>query len=315
MKKWLIAATALIAMSAAGFAEEAKCREDYRPKKGMPKIIGGREAKEDAWPWMVALMDRKYGSDLYQGQFCGGSLIHPRWVVTAAHCLEKLNENGEHDGYMDPEEVEVVLGVNDLENDTGEWIRVVRVIPHPSYAEKLVPDIALLELEKDSVREPVVLYSGESDLDGRTATAIGWGTTSADGDSYPAELMQVDLTIISNQACNNAYNESGWDNVIEANEFCAGYPQGGKDTCQGDSGGPLVIYENRTWKLAGVVSWGEGCAQPGLYGVYARISSLVGFINQYVHIVLPDSISHVFNDDDGDGGGGCFVKTGKDSRR
>ncbi len=235
-----------------------------------PRIVGGTEADPSSWPWMVALVYSGTPSN-YSAQFCGGSLIDPKWVVTAAHCI--LDDYGNQ--VVFPEDLEVLAGAHDLATGEGERIPVKRIIIHPSFIPFTYDnDIALIELERSASVETIPLYEGSEDLSGFDAVTIGWGNTSPSGmESYPEKRMQVTLPVVTNTQCNVSYGGTISDSMM-----CAGYLEGGKDSCQGDSGGPLVVNINSRWELAGVTSWGEGCARPGYYGVYARISAFRSFI-------------------------------------
>ena len=236
------------------------------------KIVGGYEAQPGAWPWMVALVYSGY--DIYYGQYCGGVLISPKWVLTAAHCVENQSIS---DFY-------VVSGIHDLIADSGNSFGVKQIIQHPGFSSDSNDyDYALVELTTNASQTPIAIYSGlsfggvDKSLTDEIVTVIGWGSTSPTGKIYPNKLQQVELPVISNITCNEAYPSEITDNMI-----CAGFAEGGKDSCYGDSGGPLMVRIDDQWVHAGVVSWGQGCAQPGFYGVNARSSEAVVFIKQHV---------------------------------
>jgi secreted trypsin-like serine protease len=239
------------------------------------RIVVGREAEPGAWPWMAALIYSD-ASSLYYGQFCGGSLIHPSWVVTAAHCVEDA----------EPEDVDVALGVYDLEHDIGERVGVKRIIMHPDFDYWMLDsDIALLELAHPVNYETISPVSNSDDLlEGKESATVGWGATDPDFLEYPDTLQQMSLPISSNEACQNLFD----DMSITENMICSGYG-GDVRACWGDSGGPVMIRDqNDIWKLAGIVSWGH-CWESGYSSVSARVSQFIGFINQYVPISLSGS--------------------------
>ncbi len=203
------------------------------------KIVGGQPSLFNQWPWMVALV--RNGPDNYNGQFCGGSLISPTWVVTAAHCVK-----GEVPG-----NIRVVAHVLDLKNDRGQSLAVKRIIIHPKFYivtadENEIPynDVALVQLQKPvSTARVLSLYTGSSALVNVNATVIGWGALSewdAQFAVYPEHLYDASLPIISNGLCKKVYGATSITDTM----LCAGFSDGRSDTCIGDSGGPLVIKLN-----------------------------------------------------------------------
>jgi secreted trypsin-like serine protease len=237
------------------------------------KIVGGKASSANQWPWIVAL-SRK-GNDNYQGQFCGGSVISPAWIVTAAHCLEKEKSAN----------INVIYKVLNLKYDVGQVFTVKRIILHPKYNTKNHSnDIALIQLQKPITGVTVLpLVTGSSPLVGASAAIIGWGALS-EFDSihsiYPENLYDAVLPIISNAVCKQSPDGA----QIVDTMLCAGASNANVDSCSGDSGGPLVIQQNKQWRLAGITSWGNGCANPGYYGVYTRVSKYVSYINGIMKI-------------------------------
>ena len=240
------------------------------------KIVGGETAAKGDWPWMAAVLYADT-DDLYYAQFCGGALIAKKWVLTAAHCVY---DDG---SLMSAGEIDVAMGVHDLTTDTGDRISVKRIVPYPDYNDDTYDgDLALLELSRESSQETLPLFTDTgNDLAGVTGTLIGWGDMSSYSTDYAEELQEVEVPIISNSVCNASY-----PGQVTGNMVCAGYPLGGKDSCYGDSGGPLMVYYNNSWRHAGIISWGTGCALAGYYGVNTRTSQYVSFINSYIN---PDS--------------------------
>ena len=282
--QFCLIAIATVLLITAAHAGSDKTPNQVSSKKISTRIVGGEEA--GAWPWMTALIDNSYNS-LYDGHSCGGSLIHPNWVVTAAHCVY----DGWSEQIMDPGDIDVVVGIHNLEEDTGERIGVKQIILHPQYDYyKDQRDIALLELKQASSVRTIPLIGRNTAVTGKEAVTIGWGATNPNGWNYPSELRQVTVPIVSNETCQEAYiNETITDDMI-----CAGYEEGKKDSCSGDSGGPLIVQDGDIWKLAGIVSWGEGCALAGYYGVYANVQELSAFIAEHVPfftLSLPENVT------------------------
>lgn len=228
-------------------------------------IVGGIEATAGEFPFIVSL----HGS--YGGHFCGGSLIKKNWVLTAAHCVRGATIKS------------VVIGLHDQKDmSKAEKLGVKRTIVHPQYNTRTMDfDIALVELAEDSKFTPIAIATSDIEIPEATddqimATTAGWGALKEGSYSLPNKLQKVDVPLITNEACNLNYK-----NAITDRMLCAGYPQGGKDACQGDSGGPLFVAdEDGQQVLAGVVSWGQGCARKGYAGVYAKVSEAASWIEQ-----------------------------------
>jgi secreted trypsin-like serine protease len=236
-----------------------------------PFIVGGQPAPEAAYPFMVAML-RASQPDPNNGQFCGGSLIAPHWVLSAAHCVVKSwDANGTPTDFLQTSELDIMLGSNRLENPVTR-IRAAQIIVHPNYnAITQDYDIALVKLSSDSSLATIQpLSPSEIALaaTGSSARVIGWGNQSSTVDNYPIDLKQANVPIVDQNTCNAAYTG------ISARMICAGFPQGGIDSCQGDSGGPLLVSSGLAgvWRQAGLVSFGEGCALPKFPGVYTRVS-------------------------------------------
>jgi len=156
-----------------------------------------------------------------------------------------------------------------------------RFFVHPNYNPRTTSnDITLLKLTApvtytDAI-SPVCL-PGASDPDdaaGTNGVCTGWGSTREGGNTVKT-LRQVVVPIVDHDVCKAEYASMG---KVDDTMICAGLTNGGKDSCQGDSGGPLVFYKNNKWYQHGIVSWGKGCAEAGYAGVYGRVESFVGFI-------------------------------------
>ncbi|MBI1298923.1 trypsin-like serine protease [bacterium] len=245
----------------------------------LPAIVGGEEAPEDAYPWVTAII-RSNATNEQDGWICGGSLIRPGWVLTAAHCADDAFYRP-----LPPSAIDVLIGRHRLSDSDGERIDVVEVIFHPNYNGATFDyDIALLRLSQNSTLSPIELVPIDDILlsaPGVLSTIVGWGDTLENGPgSYSDVLRQVQVPVVSNDICNAPASYNG---KVTSRMLCAGFAEGGKDACHGDSGGPLMVPNPQGgWLQAGITSWGIGCAEPNLYGVYTRIGTLGEWIQSKI---------------------------------
>ncbi|XP_043926435.1 coagulation factor IX-like [Protopterus annectens] len=236
------------------------------------RVVGGYFCQRGSCPWQVLIWNKRNQS------FCGGSLISRRWILSAAHCFEDVKPSY------------VTLGDFDslIQEVDEQKIQVEKVIHHPQYNPVTYNnDIVLIYLSQaatyNQYASPICLPNANLGRilaeKGTIGTVSGWGNTKEQG-STSRYLRKVDLPLVDYETCMRSTTQDITDNM-----FCAGYYEETKDACQGDSGGPLVVYYYSTWYLKGIISWGEGCAAKGKYGIYTRVTNYLPWIKETVQNV------------------------------
>ncbi|MEV6952908.1 serine protease [Streptomyces sp. NPDC051183] len=237
-------------------------------------VIGGKPVKAADSPWVVALASRDRFGGTRGGQFCGGVVVAPTKVLTAAHCLGRQVLGGPVESVSD---FRVITGRTELRADDGREIAVRSARVNPAYdAVSNAGDLAVLELDEPVPAHfvlPMAAAGHPAYAAGTEAAVYGWGDTSGFGD-YAYALRAARVTVLADEVCGRAYPGDADGQYRAESMVCAGDRDGGKDACQGDSGGPLVAQG----RLIGLVSWGRGCGRADSPGVYTRIAPLAGFV-------------------------------------
>ncbi|KAM9664616.1 vitamin K-dependent protein C [Trichechus inunguis] len=236
-----------------------------------PRLVNGKLTKWGESPWQVLLLDSK------KKLACGAVLIHPSWVLTAAHCME------------DARKLIVRLGEYDLRR-WEKWevdLDIGNVFIHPNYSRSTTDnDIALLRLARPATLSQTIVPiclpdSGLSEREltqvGQEVVVTGWGYRSEIKRNRTFVLNFIKIPVVARNECIRAMH-----NMVSENMLCAGILGDPRDACDGDSGGPMVTSFRGTWFLVGLVSWGEGCGRLHNYGIYTKVSRYLNWIHSYL---------------------------------
>jgi trypsin len=256
-----------------------------------PRIVGGSISSVSQYPWQAAVVTvaSKTPGNAHQRQFCGGSLLTSRIVVTAGHCVADgdpdcnllcINDpGGDNTVQLDANDLDVVLGRSTLSNvSQGAEVSVQAVKLQANYDGNFqgdeVPrfDVAYLVLSSASSQAQIKIAGTDEGAlwdTGSPEDISGWGTASEAALDTEDTLRAATVQVLPESNCGGAYG-SDFD---PATMLCAGVPNGGVDTCSGDSGGPLeAALQGGGYRLVGITGWGEGCAEASFPGVYTRVA-------------------------------------------
>ncbi|XP_043276416.1 serine proteinase stubble-like isoform X2 [Venturia canescens] len=263
-------------VSAVGENDKTECGVPPLFPRPETRIVGGKDASFGRWPWQVSVRRTSFFG-FSSTHRCGGAVLNANWIATAGHCVDDLLTS----------QIRIRVGDYDFSSVQERLPYVERGIAkkvvHPKYNFFTYEyDLALVRLESALIFaphiSPICLPATDDLLIGENATVTGWGRLS-EGGTLPSILQEVSVPIVSNDRCKTMFLRADRHEYIPEIFLCAGYETGGQDSCQGDSGGPLQVRgKDGRYFLAGIISWGIGCAEANLPGVCTRISKFVPWI-------------------------------------
>ncbi|XP_057328585.1 trypsin-3-like [Microplitis mediator] len=225
------------------------------------RIVGGRNASIEEFPYLVSIQTFGY-------HYCGGGIISEKWALTARTCYVSIRD--------------LIRAGSTYSNEGGSLHTVAQIIRHEKFHyidsinDASVNNIQLLRVLEpfkfDKTRQPMALFNANEVVPANTLGELaGWGFT--ENGQLSQNLKAIDLNTLTPQKCKNSYDLFGG---LQEDQFCAGHPAFKQDVCFSDAGSPFAI----NGRIAGFVSWANGCGEPGYYGVYTKISSYIPWIKE-----------------------------------